>query len=477
VLRNHQVYAVVLGAGITGLTVASELSKYYPGRVVLLEKSGGVGGLASTSTIRGLSFDTGSHRLHEACDPLVARLIQELCGADLLRRERRGLMFLGGRALAYPPTIIDLLSAFGLPTMAAFITELLRARAARLIAPRASLEDFESFTISRVGKGLYERFYSPYARKLYGMSPCELAKDPAEHRVRKFSWGGIWRDVSRGVQKKRSFYLYPANGIGQLSQTLRQRFLNEGGTLMCAAAVHPLQITPKGTVERVSFTNNRGETESMDAEVVVSTIPLEGIHHLVTVNAGKQAPYFDLRWRGLRLLHVVTGDRFAGNNETYYFPEPDVVFGRVSQLHQYSPMLNQCNELTALTIEIPCSPGDPMWSADDGALSEDCILKLRVLGVLRASAKAVLESWSQRFPDVYPVYDLGWEGRFQAVYQRLDAVENLYMIGRTALFLHCNIDHCMLMGIKLAQHLADTSASKARWRPIQQAFFNYRVRE
>lgn len=477
-MKNHQAYAVVLGAGITGLTVASELSRYYPGRIVLLEKSTGVGGLASTSTIGGHSFDTGSHRLHEACDPLVARLIRELCGADLLRRERRGLMFLGGRALAYPPTVIDLLSAFGLQTMAAFIVELLRARTARLMSYGAPLEDFESFTISKVGRGLYERFYSPYARKLYGRSPRELAKDPAEHRLRKFSWGGIWRDISRGVKKKRSFYLYPANGIGQLSLALRQRFLNDEGILMCAAAVDPLRITDRGTLERLSFTNNRGETESMDTEVVVSTIPLEGIHHLVTTNAREQAlPCFDLRWRGLRLLHIVTQDRFAGDNETYYFPEADIVFGRVSHLHQYSPKLNRGDDVAALTIEIPCSPGEPMWSAEDSALSEDCILRLRALGVLRASSKAVVESWSQRLPAVYPIYDLGWKERFETVYRRLDAVENLYMIGRTALFLHCNIDHCMLMGIKLAQHLADSPASKARWRPIQQTFFNYRVRE
>jgi protoporphyrinogen oxidase len=478
VLTNHQAYAVVMGAGITGLTIATELSERYPGRVILLEKTAGVGGLASTSTIQGLSFDTGSHRLHESCDPLVLRLIGDLCRADLLRRERRGLMFLGGRTLAYPPTVCDLLSVFGLPTMFGFITDLVRARTAQLRLAGAPLEDFESFTISRVGRSLYERFYKPYAWKLYGRPPRELAKDPAEHRVRKFSCAGVLRDITQKVRGKRSFYLYPANGIGQLSQALRQRFLSNRGTLICAAAVHRLPITSRGMVERISFTNDRGDTESIHADVVVSTIPLEALHHLVTsYGDGSDAPRFDLRWRGLRLLHVITKDRFAGDNETYYFPDPDVVFGRVSELQQYSPVLNQRSDVTALTIEIPCSPGEPMWLANDDTLSADCISKLRAMGVLRGSTKAVVESCSQRFPAVYPIYDLGWKKRFQPIYERLDAVENLYMIGRTALFLHCNIDHCMLMGIKLARHLADAPAHKTQWRSIQEAFFSYRVWE
>src|SRR5215471_10522859 len=39
---------VVLGAGITGLTAAWELSRSFPGRVMLLEKAAAVGGLAAT---------------------------------------------------------------------------------------------------------------------------------------------------------------------------------------------------------------------------------------------------------------------------------------------------------------------------------------------------------------------------------------------------------------------------------------------
>ena len=71
---------VVLGAGVTGLTVAWELSKVYGDKVVLLEKESAVGGLASTFTRKDLSFDTGSHRLHDGYSPEVDRLIRVVEG-------------------------------------------------------------------------------------------------------------------------------------------------------------------------------------------------------------------------------------------------------------------------------------------------------------------------------------------------------------------------------------------------------------
>jgi hypothetical protein len=75
------------------------------------------------------------------------------------------------------------------------------------------------------------------------------------------------------------------------------------------------------------------------------------------------------------------------------------------------------------------------------------------------------------------VYDVGWKERFNKVYSRLNSIDNLYMIGRTALFLHCNIDHCMSMALQLAKYLVCRPRDKKGWERIQQGFFDYRVHE
>jgi len=159
---------VVLGAGITGLTVAWELSRTFPGRVLLLEKEAAVGGLAATFTRDQLAFDTGSHRLHDGYHPEVDRLIRDLCGPDLLRRDRKGLILIQNRPLRYPPSAFDILSAFGLTDLVRFSLGFLQARLECLVRRREP-NNFEDYTMAKVGRGLYERFYKPYAQGFQGV--------------------------------------------------------------------------------------------------------------------------------------------------------------------------------------------------------------------------------------------------------------------------------------------------------------------
>jgi protoporphyrinogen oxidase len=470
---------VILGAGVTGLTAAWELSRTFPGRVVLLEKAAAVGGLAATSsTPDRFAYDIGSHRLHDENDPAVNDLIRELCGPDLLRRERNGLIYIQDRPFRYPPSAFDIMTAFGLKDFVKFGLGFVRARIARLVRG-GEPDNFEDYTAAMVGKSLYERFYKPYAIKLYGMSPRDVAKDPAVSRVRKFEASAIVKDMkSRLVGKRKRTYLYPARGIGQLATELKRRFLDDGGRLYFISHLDTLRMKSDRTIESVSFRTRDGGSLELEADTVISTISLDTLHYLVAFEADRgKKPHFDLRWRGLRLLYMVTHDKVHAENETYYFPESHVPFGRVSEIGKYSPSLNPDPTRTLLTIEIPCSPGDEVWAMEDDRLAEVCTAGLRKLGILREPTRGEATFFSRKLDKVYPVYDLGWKDRFEKIYQRLNKISNLYMIGRGALFLHCNIDHCMLMAIKLSRHLAGGSDGKDAWERTRCDFFDYRVRE
>ena len=469
---------VILGGGTTGLTVAWKLSRRFPGQVILLEKEPSVGGLASTFARNGFSFDTGSHRLHDGYHPEVDELVADLCGPDLVRRDRKGLIYLKDRPLRYPPSALDIMFAFGLRDFLRFSADFLRARLRQVVWPEEA-RDFEEFTTQKVGRSLYERFYKPYALKLYGMSPRALARDPAESRVRKFRLSAVWRDVRNKLAGKRgSHYLYPARGIGQLSAALEKRCVAHGGQLLFISQVDRLHLEEGRRVRAVSVTTQAGESTSFETGVVVSTIPLDALHALLRrEHVGNSLPPLDLRWRALRLLYLVTGDRLPSDNETFYFPEEHVLFGRVSELNKYSPALNPDPSRAVLTVEIPCSEDDAIWSMSDEQLTRRCVAGLQRFGILRQPLTTKVEGFSRKLKNVYPVYDLGWKERFERIYQGLNRIENLYMIGRSALFLHCNIDHCMLMALKLAQHLSNGHQSKDRWENVRKDFFHYRVRE
>jgi UDP-galactopyranose mutase len=236
---------VILGAGITGLTAAWKLSETYPGSVVLLEKEPAAGGLAATFRREDFSFDIGSHRLHEGYDPAVAQLIHEICGDELLRRERRGLILVKNRSLRYPPSPLDILFAFGAGDLFRFTRDFIAARLAAALSS-GEPDNFEDFTIRSVGKSLYERFYKPYAFKLYKLPPHKISKEPALSRVRKFAISAIFQDLIKKLTKAQSsFYYYPARGIGHLSEALQQRFLANRGKMILLSNIEKIQLNDK----------------------------------------------------------------------------------------------------------------------------------------------------------------------------------------------------------------------------------------
>ncbi len=391
---------LVLGAGVTGLTVAWRLAQVYPGKVVLLEKAAAVGGLAATHSKNGLSFDIGSHRLHHGNEPEVNALVQDVCGNDLLHRERRGVIYLAGRALRYPPSAFDILFAFGFWRFLRFAVDLVLARLFRRTR-RDATENFASFTARKVGRSLYKGFYRPYAQKLYGMSPRVIAKDPAVNRVRKFALGTAFQDLKRKIFRKKPTYLYPAKGIGQLAVTMQERFLQCGGKLVYISRVDRLTYKSDQRIRSVEFTTPEGRSESVTADVVISTIPLDALYHLVVGKPdGRSA--LDLRWRSLRVLHLVSRDRLPAVHETYYFPEPSVIFGRVSELNKYSPTLNPDPEETVLTLEIPCSENDDKWNMSDDELGGLCAKELQRFGILKTPATGTKVLCSTKVKNVLP---------------------------------------------------------------------------
>jgi protoporphyrinogen oxidase len=103
---------VVLGAGVTGLTIAEQLSEKYADRVVVLEKEDFIGGMASTFSTDGFSYDCGSHRLHPDSNSQANNFIQNVLGVKLIKLQRHGKLVYHDRFIQYPPTMMNMLRCF-----------------------------------------------------------------------------------------------------------------------------------------------------------------------------------------------------------------------------------------------------------------------------------------------------------------------------------------------------------------------------
>jgi protoporphyrinogen oxidase len=469
---------IILGAGVTGLTLAWELSKIYKNRVILLEKENYVGGLCATLSKDGFSFDLGSHRFHDMYLPQTWGLIKDICGDKILTRKRKGILYIKDFCLNYPPSVSNVVKMLGFKKSIVFLLSYLKAFLTRHINNSETAHTYESYSIREIGKLAYEKFYKPYGLKLWGIPPDRIVMEMAIRRVSRFQLSVIVQELINKLRRKEArFFYYPKDGIGYLAETLRHRFLENNGILHSSVQIDKI-YTEGGRVGRINFTSANGISETIDVETIISTIPIEDLNNLVPLLSDEQhMPLLPLRWRSLRILYLITPDKVPCDTDTFYFPEPHLLIGRVSELNKFSPFLNKDSNNSFLTIEIPCTYNDEIWNMDDSVLMQRCVQELIKAKILKENLTRQPLFFSKRLKNVYPVYEIGWKENFRKIYNRLNTVSNLYMVGRHALFLHCNIDHCIIMADKLAKFLSGGATDKKQWDNIVAGFYHFRVRD
>ena len=196
---------------------------------------------------------------------------------------------------------------------------------------RSPCLNFEEFTATRVGYFLYDRFYRPYAVKLYGLPPTQIGLEPAFTRVRRFAAAAIGRDLIRHIRKSRNHYRYPRQGIGQIARELNRRLLDRGGEVVHTSAVQVCAPEQARRIETVAFKTHDGQQRTIPVDVLISTIPMRALLEMLHPDA----PAPEIRWRDLRIVYLLCSGQHKGPHETYYCPDPEIIFGRVSDLNKY----------------------------------------------------------------------------------------------------------------------------------------------
>jgi protoporphyrinogen oxidase len=470
---------VILGAGVAGLAAAYRLAELRVGPVVVLERQPESGGLAGTSTFAGARFDLGSHRVHPDSYPDALALVRELLGNDLVRVPRRGRLRFHGRFIDYPPSLAGFASALGPREIArcaaALAAERLRrarSKAQRLAAP-PSPPSYEDELLPVVGRRAFDLFYAPYVRKVFGLEPDEVAASAAKLRITSAKpWAvarqmlGLGnrraaRDGARAAPGIGASFLYPRFGFGSIGASLRDAATKRGMQLEMGVHVQRLEARD-GRIHSV-VVERGGAIAERETAAVISSAPLAVLVRLLRplAPAAVVEAADGLRWRGIRLLQVVLARERCLDGETYYFPEASPCFGRVSEPPLFSEAMRGAPGTTSLNIEVICTPGDAVWSADESAFLALVLRDAESLGLFRGDE--ILAARSLRLPAVYPVYDRGWAARLERVLGWVRSHQNLYSIGRGGLFLHANTDHSIHLGLRLAEHLASPSARAADW--------------
>jgi protoporphyrinogen oxidase len=452
---------VVLGGGLSGLSLARQLAARHHGKVVVLERNAQVGGLAKGLEWHGIPLDLGSHRIHSGFQLAALQLIEQLLDGDLRTRKRKGSILVNGEFLHYPPSLATIATSFGLRQSVVFLKDFVEASLTTILHA-TDQGSFESYLRGNIGDSLYECFYRPYAEKLWGLPPDQISFEPAVARLHRV----------RGLRtrSKRDLFYYPKGGMGQIAEALRKEIGRHGGTVLTGAEVTELHFEQQG-VRAVARLSHEDRVHTVRGRTCISTLPLRATWGL----AGLLPEELPLRWRSLRVVYLLYAAPFGGDIDTYYFPDPRLRIGRVSSIHRFNPDLpDPANRI--LTVEIPCSESDDLWTLPEQDLAHIVQRELLATGVVNAGHGASIDVKTVDLRDVYPIYELGWRERWAGVMERFSGFDRLFLAGRSALFLHCNIDHCMTMSQRLSACMESPEA-RTEWRAAIDAYPLLRLKE
>lgn len=446
--------AVVLGAGLSGLSCAHRLSSEGV-EVEVLEAEDQVGGMAKSFTDEGYTFDLGPHRFHTQ-DSIIIKHINDLMGDDMESKLRVSRIFLEGRFFDYPLRISN--AVFGMPplTMARILSDYAFAKAQNILS-KPKDDSFETWVKSRFGKRLYDIYFKVYTEKTWGI-PCDrISADWAVQRISLLSlWDTVLKTIFKGGDTPRTYvsrFLYPAkSGIGAISEKYAKIIGDNGGRIFLGAKVDKIKIVD-GTIKSIGYNNESNDISESD--IVLSTIPP---HQFIFSICGDDVPKKVLEacerlvFRSIVFVHLKISKESVSKDHWIYLPEPVFSSNRMSETRNFSRD-NSPRGKTLLTFEITCQYRDDIWNANDGKLKKMAVKDLCKSGL--ASEADIMDAVIKRQRWAYPVYDLEYRQNLDIVVEYLKSIKNLRFFGRNGLFRYNNMDHSISMGLFAADSVLD----------------------
>jgi protoporphyrinogen oxidase len=437
----------ILGAGLTGLTLASILSKNGH-KVTVIEKEEEVGGLARTFSFDGQLYDMGPHEFCTNNKELVG-ILKDLLGEDFLVCGKSAAQFFMKRFIDYPVKPLHFLSQVDKLLLLRIFGELVYFRFKNLVSESMDYS-FEHWVTNRFGATMYDLYFKPYTEKVWGLDPGLLDPRTASDRIafnsvfdiihqtlmynlfRKEQYGSAHSPL------KSSFY-YSKGGIGRLLDRLHERCLNDGCEIKTGWEVKKA-ITEHGVMK--SIVNQH--MESMDGfDLFVSTIPITTLN----VALDKTELNSNLEFRSMIFCFLDIPLEHLSPYHWIYFPEKEYSFQRLTDFSHFNAGMTKQGR-TGVCAEIACFDSDALWGAEDPHIVELVKKDLAKAGILK-DAEGV-KGWIRREKYAYPIQVNGFIEHVTHSVSYVKSIKNLVTTGRQGLYKYCNMNECMEMAIELA---------------------------
>ena len=493
---------VIIGAGPAGLTAALELQAAGVTDITVIEADGQVGGISRTVNFKNNRIDIGGHRFFSKSDwvmnwwanvlPIAAdqadtelnmryrgqtragvpqRTAPNDPDAVMLVRNRLSRIYYNRQFFDYPLKLsVETLKKLGLTKTITFGLSYVWS-SVKPIKPEKSLEDFLT---NRFGRLLFLQFFKEYTEKVWGVPCSEISAEWGAQRIKSLSiTKALWHatksalGLSKGNQAQTSLiehFIYPKYGPGQMWETVSERFVANGGTLILNATVSRLDIDAT-KVHAVHYGVNGEASKTLGCTDVISTMPIKDLvaasrerwdtHILHTAS---HLAYRDFITVGLLYREEDLPRKLQDN--WIYIQEPGVQVGRVQIFNNWSPHMVATSGTVWLGLEFFCNDSDSLWAKSDQELIHLAQHEMLKIGLV--SAPTALDATVIKVPKAYPGYFGDAYQKFDALRAELDRIDNLFLVGRNGMHRYNNQDHSMLTAKEAANQIVSGKIDKDR---------------
>jgi protoporphyrinogen oxidase len=473
---------VVLGAGPAGMSAAWRLSERgVP--VTVLERDNAVGGMGKTITLGDYAVDYGPHTFHireTEESRKIHEAIQPFFGDDPLVLTRGTRVLLRGKEYIYPLEMLQVLT--GVSPMLSFriIFDYLMASVKSTVSPAKKEHSFEEWGVRNLGRTLYDLCFGIYSARVWGLPTSQISSKQAQ-RVAKLNLRniilrtlGIKADPATYFTK----YMYPRQGISVLFENMADVVRKNGQCIRLQSPVVRLERDPsagsgQAAIRRVVYRRD-GREETLDCDGIISTLPLPLLVDLIeprlpqaVIDHAKK-----LRYRSLKLIYIALKRPQLTDYHWVYLLDEHYRVNRMSEQKNVSrEMVPQ--DRTVLCIELSCWRDEPLWNASDEEIYRIALDDLLKMGY-GVNEREVVDYYVTDIPTAYPVYELNFEDHLIPALEGVHAVPNLLTLGRHGLFLNNSMDDNVLLGMKVADQIADRGFDSRAWLSQMLAFMNLR---
>jgi protoporphyrinogen oxidase len=468
---------VVLGAGPAGMSAAWRLSELGHA-VTVLERDNAVGGMGRTISICGKYLvDFGPHTFHvreTEESRAILRAIQPFFGEDPLVLTRGTRVLLRGKEYVYPLELLQVLTGVNPLLSALIVFDYLVATIKTTLSPPRHEDSFEEWGVRNLGRTLYDLCFGIYSARVWGLPTSQISSKQAQ-RVAKLNLKniilrvlGIKADPATYFTK----YMYPRQGISVLFENMAAAVRNAGSVIKLNAPVVALE-REHDRIARVVYEED-GATRAIACDTVLSTLPLPALVSMMSPALSPQIVDHasKLRYRSLKLIYIVLKRKQMTDYHWVYLLDGHFRVNRVSEQKNVSPHMVP-EDRTVVCIELSLWKDEPLWRASHEEIYRLALHDLMEMGY-GITESEVDSYYVTEIATAYPVYELNFEDHLIPVLDGVHEVSNLLTLGRHGLFLNNSMDDNVLLGMKVADHIASGSGDAQSWKTQMLAFMNLR---